>query len=194
MIDTLLDNIKDVLNTYLCQQMGVPDEEGTNKIIVEDISNRESTTSDIAGDSDSDQIFITLVNIEEETILKNNYPVRQEGAVFVKEQSSLFLNLYLLFSSANFTSYTEGLRQISRVIQYFQANRRLDFYTDNGHCEVRFNLYNIGFENLNNLWTVLGGRYVPSIIIIARLVQIQASPPIGGPTITDIEEPEPIQS
>lgn len=184
MIDELLEELQVKVNTYLNQLNGGP---VSQTIVVDDISRHEKHTEGVDQDLEN-RIVITLANIEEETILKNNYPVRQEGATFVNEKSALYLNICLLFS-AHFTNYSEGLKQLSRVIQFFQFNRSITFFFTEP-CEVRFNLHNIGFENLNNLWTVMGGRYLPSVIFKARILHFQASPPISGPAIVDIQESE----
>lgn len=185
MIEKLLEEIQVKVNSYLNQQIPQPDTDANRSLLIEDISKHERPGEGVAESEIQGKIIATLVNIEEETTLKNNYPVRQVGNTFVKDQSTLYLNLYLLFS-ANYSNYLEGIKHLSRVIQFFQFNRTITFYLEEA-CEVKFNLHNIGFENLNNLWTVLGGKYLPSVIYRARVLMFQASPPASGAVITDIQ-------
>lgn len=153
---------------------------------LKDISKNESSDTDITENS----IVISLVNIEEEYTLKNNYPVRTLNNVTVKEEPVLFLNLYILVAAVKFTRYDVALKQLGTVISFFQSNKSISISSGNNpnsRLEVICHLYNIGFENLNNLWTVMGGKYMPSVIYKVRVLPYQASSPVSGPAITEIE-------
>lgn len=185
MIDELLKHVEDNINAYLKSKLG-----GDSLVIMADIA-KQMTSTEGAGDEDRG-VYLTLVNIEEETCLKNNYPMQKIGSSIIELRPSVHINLFLLFS-ANPDDYGEGLKQISRVIEFFQFNKVMNI-TLNQSYEIRFNLYNIGFENLNNLWTVLGGRYLPSVIYKARLLMYQETPPTVGPAIIEVEGAESLQN
>jgi hypothetical protein len=182
MIDKLLQHVRSKVDTYIKNKVS-----STASVILTDVAKQMSSSE---GEGEEGKgIYLTLVNIEEETSLKNNYPVQRIGSNIVELDPSVHMNLYLLFS-ANPTNYEEGLKQISRVIEFFQFNRVMNVTLNDQSYEVRFNLYNIGFENLNNLWTVLGGRYLPSVIYKARLLMFQETPPTVGPAIVEVEGTE----
>ena len=185
MINILLEDVNLKLSDYL----------GTNgnpllfKSVVEDIALSDKSV-DGPGDVElTNSIIATLVSIEEEAVLKNNYPQRQVGSSFVSEKSAVFVNIYVLFS-ANYENYRTGLEVMGHVVNFFQARRTFSFTSENENLKAVFNLYNIGFENLNNLWTVLGGRYMPSVIYKARVLKYQDAPPVSGPAIIELEEVE----
>ena len=50
-----------------------------------------------------------------------------------------------------------------------------------------FDLHNLSFEQLNHLWSVLGGTYVPSVLYKVRLVKIQADNTLDAPPIRTIK-------
>ena len=159
---------------------------GIGEVVLGDISKNESPDAAIPDNS----IVISLVNIEEEYTLKNNYPVRTLNNVTVKEEPVLFLNLYILVAAVKFTQYDVALKQLGTVISFFQSSKSISISSGNNpnsRLEVICNLYNIGFENLNNLWTVMGGKYMPSVIYKVRVLPYQASSPVSGPAITEIE-------
>lgn len=176
MIDETIKGIMNRLQGYLSLQSG-------GSVTRGDIAQHESSE----GSDLLENIIITLVNVEEENTLKNNYPVRIQNNIAVSEKPVLFLNLYLLFS-AKYSNYDEALKHLGLVISFFQANNRLAIGTPN--IDVICSLHNIGFENLNNLWTVLGGKYMPSVIYKVRMLAFQAAPPVGGPAIVEISESE----
>ena len=71
---------------------------------------------------DSDHIGATLINIEEERILKDQAAaVAYVNGRHVVLQPPLKLNLHLLFAS-NLKQYDQALRYLSYVLTYFQAN------------------------------------------------------------------------
>lgn len=185
MVDILLEEVSIELNDYFNSKSNT----SIFRSVVGDISTHDKP-SDGGNENDiSNSIVVTLISIEEESVMKNNYPMRTEGSSTIKEKSYLYINVYILFS-ANFSVYDQGLKLISRVISFFQTKKKVSFVVDEEAFEAIFNLYNIGFENLNNLWTVLGGRYLPSVIYKARILKYQASPPAIGPAIIEIQETE----
>jgi alkyl hydroperoxide reductase subunit AhpF len=157
-------------------------------LVLADIAKHEKLQE--TDDPMQDKLVLTLISLEEENTLKNNYPVRQEQSVAMFQKPALHLNLYLLFA-ANFKLYGEALKHLSLVIQFFQANQHIS-YTDefsNTH-KLTFTIHNIGFENLHNLWTVLGGHSMPSVLYKARLLYVQQSPLTGADVITQIDNVE----
>lgn len=184
MIDILIGEVSGKLNDYLRLKNMPP----LYKCVEGDISVHDKTNE--GGEAEIlENIIISLVSIEEENSMKNNYPLRQVGSGFIKEKSAVYVNIYLLFS-AKYVSYETSLKAISLVISCFQSVRRLVFTVDNDEQEAILNLHNLGFENLNNLWTVLGGRYLPSVIYKARVLMFQQAPPVNGSLVTDIRENE----
>ncbi len=184
MINILFDEISGKLNDHY-RTKNLP----LFKCTVGDISMHDKN-SEAAGDVDIDEsVILSLVSIEEENAMKNNYPIKQIGSSFIQEKSAVYINIYLLFSS-KYKNYDTALEAISHVISCFQVSKKVFFMANDVEQEAILNLHNLGFENLNNLWTVLGGRYLPSVIYKARILIYQQSPPLNGALITDIREKE----
>jgi hypothetical protein len=49
-----------------------------------------------------------------------------------------------------------------------------------------FDLYSTRFEELNQLWSMMGGKYIPSVIYKMRMAVIQDAPVSGTGIITEI--------
>src|SRR5881398_504977 len=155
MIDILLKEIAQVLN----DSARLRNLDLQIKCTVGDITMHDKA-NEVGGEEDMVQsIILSLVSIEEENAMKNNYPQRQIGSGFVKEKSAVYVNVFLLFT-AKYGIYDTALKAISFVIGAFQTNRKVVFTVEGEDQEAVLNLHNLGFENLNNLWTVLGGRYL----------------------------------
>lgn len=175
MIYETLQILKEQLEVYFS-------DEGLGKIIaLENIALWESGSEDaskVVG-----KVILTLINLEEETTLKNipNYKVRDGKTEY--KNPPVHLNLFLLIS-ANCDTYDKSLRSISKVIQFFQGKKT--FTSSNtvyNRANVAFDLfdyfkfilelYTPSFEELNYVWGTLGGRQLPSVIYKVQLIQIE---------------------
>lgn len=182
MLHVTIQQVADQVNQFL-GPLGT-----LGQVLVADVAKHERPADASGADELENHLLLTLINIEEENTLKNNYPTQQIGSSISTQPPALFLNLYLLFS-ANFTKYDEALKHIGYILRFFQVNKRLTIDDSEAglRYDVFFAMHHIGFENLNNLWTVLGGKYLPSVLYKARLVMVQEAPPTGRQVITDIQ-------
>lgn len=141
------------------------------------------------------KVIVTLVNISEETSLKNNphYIVRDSGTQ--KRNPTIYMNLYVLISCAD-DDYENGLHKISNIISFFQ--RKYVFEAKNADIpfpssdvdKIILDLHSLSFEQMNHLWGILGGKYHPSVLYRLRLLPIQASDGKDGPEIKEIKTTE----
>lgn len=138
------------------------------------------------GDTLTNNIVITLVNVEEESTLKNQPAVLRpvfQNAIY--QNPPVFLNLYVLFT-CNYSGndYRLALKRLGYIIQFLQTRNSfsasststggsLDL-TQAGVSELRFTmeLYTLTFEQINHLWGSLGGRQIPFVMYKLRLVGI----------------------
>ncbi len=132
---------------------------------------------------------LSLVNIEEEKVFKeqNTTFINSEGIVEYRNPE-LKLNLYILVT-ANFQDkladddsddYYEGLKQLSHVISFFQSknvftndNSPLLASEDPNIKKLILELYSYSFEQMYNFWSVLGTKYLPSVLYKVRMIKVQ---------------------
>ena len=176
MIDTSLDFMTKVLDTHLKNVFG----SDTSMVSLTHVADDNG----IAIEEKS--LGLSLVNIEEERIFKEQRTsfINKDGLV-EKRNPELKLNLYVLVS-ANFNGpdngddYREGLKQLSEVISFFQAHTVFtpDTYPllasiDSQIEKLVIELYSYSFEQLYNFWSVIGAKYLPSVLYKIRLIKIQ---------------------
>ncbi|SHJ79289.1 DUF4255 domain-containing protein [Pseudozobellia thermophila] len=132
---------------------------------------------------------LSLVNIEEEKVFKEQSATFINGDGTVEYRNpEIKLNLYILIS-ANYQNkniddpsddYYEGLKQLSHVISFFQAKNV--FTHDNSPVlaaeepkikKLVMDLYSYSFEQMYNFWSVLGTKYLPSVLYKVRMITIQ---------------------
>jgi hypothetical protein len=129
---------------------------------------------------------MSLINVEEERIFKTQVPavVRKENGQYYRKEPDLKLNLYVLISAYH-KNYEDGLKFLSRVVTFFQANnvfqnqpggpaRKEDL--PEGIDKIIAELYTAGFEQQNQIWASLSTGYVPSVIFKIRMIIIDSAP------------------
>jgi len=132
--------------------------------------------------SSQDKVIMTIVNIEEEKTLKNTPPYIRKGDSIEKRNPTLFLNLYILCSCPA-DEYPNAVAYTSQVVGFFQT--KYVFTPDNISSgsgsfpkeieKIILELVTLSFEQLNHLWGILGGKYMPSVLYKMRLIPIQYS-------------------
>ena len=73
----------------------------------------------------ADVLYLTLVNVEEEKIIKNQLNTRRnpnDTSKMITVNQGINLNVYIS-ASANFKTYTEALKRLSYVIRVFQRKK-----------------------------------------------------------------------
>lgn len=143
-------------------------------VVLDNIALLEATR----GDTLDNNVIISLVNIEEESTLKNQSALRRpfiNNAVY--ENPPVYLNLYVLFT-CNYSghdetvgnNYRNALKRLSYVIQFLQSKNSFSasssiatgslILTNTDIVDLRFTLelYTLTFEQINHLWGSLGGN------------------------------------
>ncbi|MEP6514481.1 MAG: DUF4255 domain-containing protein [Parafilimonas sp.] len=176
MIDIALLILRDELNSYISSR------DASVNIIVDNIGLFETTN----GDTLNNNIVITLVNIEEESALKNQSALKRpfvSNAIY--QNPPVYLNLYVLFT-CNYSGadYRLALRRLSYIIQFLQSKNSFSASSsvtggsidlsqpDVADLKFTLELYTLSFEQINHLWGSLGGRQVPFAMYKLRLIAI----------------------
>jgi hypothetical protein len=175
MIDIALQLLRDELANYLSTR-------DTATVIIDNIGLFETS----AGTGLIDNIIITLVNVEEESALKNQPAVKRPfvgNAIY--KNPPVYLNLYVLLT-CNYTGdhYILALKRLSYIIRFLQSKNSFSISSsvsggavnldDPDIADLKFTLelYTLTFEQINHLWGSLGGRQMPFVMYKLRLVAI----------------------
>lgn len=177
MIHSALEFLTNELNSYLRNKNNVMED----KVALTNVATQEGNWA-----IPNNKLGISLINIEEERVFK------EQRAAYVNRNGEseqynpeIKLNLYVLITSnytsgeinADNTEYLEGLKQLSNVIAFFQQKNV--FNTSNSPSldpaigKLVVELFSYSFEQLYNFWTVIGAKYLPSILYRVRLMRIQ---------------------
>jgi hypothetical protein len=172
-IDQALDFLRVQVDNYL--RMKLDPLSSTPFIQLANIAWHDSETA-AGATGDASDAFISLINIEEDRVSRSqeNY-VRSTSNTIIYKNPKVYLNLYLLFS-VNLSNYLESLKRLSYIIQFFQYRNVFTPLTSpslpDGIEQLIFDLYTPNFQDLNNLWGIMGSKYLPSVIYKMRLISI----------------------
>lgn len=151
---------------------------------------------------ESAQVYMSLVNIEEEQTMKNQSPMRpSDASPLATVNPPLVINLFLLFT-ANHKDYDTAIQNLSQILLFFQGNKTFSIATtpvastgvfatieeNENKIKVNVDLMSLTFEQVNHLWGSLGGKQVPFVLYKVRQVEIDAARMLeGGGRIEEIQ-------
>ncbi|MCG8306772.1 MAG: DUF4255 domain-containing protein [Cytophagales bacterium] len=133
--------------------------------------------------SPNNNVILTLLHAQEENTLKNIPNHAVEGTKVVYKHNKVYLNLYIMLS-ANRSGYSESLKSISRVVEFFQSkriftqantsfDRALDGMDKIKDFRFAVELFTPSFEEMNFIWGTLGGKQYPSLIYKVNVLEIE---------------------
>ena len=178
MIDVALQLLRDELEHYLHVEV--------DPAIVVNLENIALFEPSQPGNLNG--VILSLVNIEEESALKNTAATRKNslgGIDYINPP--VFLNLYVLIcSNPGEDRYHDALNILSGVIRFFQIRNTFSIGTaaastqvitgdepeDMMQMRLQVELYTLTFEQINHLWGALGGRQLPFAMYKVRLAQV----------------------
>lgn len=179
MILKSLNLIAKELNSFLDESESPTDP----LVILGNIAHYDNTQTNNSVNSLHNKIVLTLINAQQENTLKNipNYTVVNGTTEY--KNPPLYLNLYVLISSTN-SLYNNALTYLSRIVTYFQDKNIFtikDSLTHNSLEEslqmkdfrLIVDLYSPTFEEINFLWSTLGGKQLPSVIYKIRMIELK---------------------
>ncbi len=142
-------------------------------------------------------IVLSIVNIEEDKTQKNQSAYLRETnnqtTISRYNQPTQHLIVSLLFSSYNkdLSKYLDGIDKLKTIIHYFQQNKSFYYKNDDtelitydtfltkteiekdNYYKITMEFVSLSMEQLNQMWSYLGSKYMPSTLYKMRLCMIQ---------------------
>jgi len=187
LIGNVVEGIRELLQKYFTPTGNDPNPNFPDNVKLANISLVDAfNSSNVPIGND---LVISLVRIEEEKSLRYAHTTSVIQAANGNPNESrvlthnpiIYLNIYLLFSAHN-KDYKEALNQVSAVVNFFQRQHiftkddilnnpdsNIDSALLEGFDKMVFELYSTSFEQMNHLWGILGGKFIPSVLFQARI-------------------------
>ena len=171
MIYDTLKFLSEEVNRYLSLKMGVLAEP---RLKIGNISLALDNTL-IGENSLAGKAILSLVNVEEDKVAKQQENYSRTDSATQYKSPPLYLNLYILFS-INKPEYDDCLKWLGHIMQFFQHQQVFTPITHPGLDpkipRVVVDLFSLNFEQVNHLWSTLGGKYMPSVLYKVRQISV----------------------
>jgi len=184
MIRTALEFIKKQLDTYIVDREQDAANYSTNNVVeLQSIIAPDGTINA----TDANHITMMLAALDEERREgKRPQYIPTDDKQFLKLNPPIELDLFILFI-AHKKDYGTALRDLSSTISFFQANPVFDeekFPSLNAAVlepdkkpwqlieRLVFTLHTLSFEQQNNLWGMLGSKYIPSVVYKVKMITV----------------------
>jgi hypothetical protein len=162
MIHSVSLSVVDALNEFIKNELNLQE----NVVIL-------TNPVDLKGNSNSqieNKLCVFLQHLEEERIMKNGSYQSSGG-----QNPPIHFSLNLMFV-ANFPdpNYSEALRYVSLVIQFFQGIRIFDKSNlpmlSANVDKISLEYVNLDLQQLSHVWSLIGLKYMPSVIYKVKLL------------------------
>jgi hypothetical protein len=87
--------------------------------------------------------------------------------VNIEREPALNLNIYLRVSSNFAANYLESLRFLSAALEFFQER---PVFSAPGMERLSVEMVNLAIQDLHDLWSISGSKYLPSALYKLRMV------------------------
>jgi len=171
MLDVAIDAIVCRLNHYLRNEFDLHEDAAIVSNIL-DLNGAQCFAVD-------SKVAVFIVNIEKETSPSHSV-LKRTSNVDYAQHPPLHINLYLMFAACfSGKSYPEALKFISNTIAFFQKNPVFNHINtpemDERIEKLIMSMENISLNDLSSLWSVLSGKYMPSVLYKVRMITFDAS-------------------
>jgi hypothetical protein len=137
-------------------------------------------------------MILSVVNIEEDKTLKNQSLYKEYSGngnsieKYKKPAQNLIFSLLFTSYNKNQNKYAEGLDKLEYIIKCLQ-NNNVFYYDDTTLFEqtevsenqakslnkIILDLVSLKPDQLNQMWSYLGSRYMPSVLYSMRMIRVQ---------------------
>ena len=163
------------------------DDASTKRVVIGNIAfhDVEKYQPNSVDTSIDDKIVLSLVNVEEESSLKNNQHYTRDLTAKTTDYHNpkVNINLYVMFT-CNATFYENAMTYLSRIIRFFQSK---NVFTETnsvaisginpldqfGTFKIMMDLHTPSFEQANHLWGMLGGKQLPYVMYKIRVLDLE---------------------
>lgn len=170
MIDAAIGQIASQLNQAL--KRAFPG--GEDLVVVSSLCEQDGK---LAKDVDN-KLVVFLVNIEREAVPCQSARSGGTGSRFAFANEPVHLNLLVMFAAHFSANYPDALKLIASTVSFFQGRPVFDHQNtpelDTRIAKLTLDIENLSLSDLSNLWGVLSGKYLPSVLYRLRMVSIDA--------------------
>jgi len=141
----------------------------------------------------ANKLVLFLANVEKDSMARTNTKPEYDGFRNIIHSQPIFLNLHVVLA-ANFKArhYEESLKYLSKAVGFFQDHSVFDRTTNPdltiGLEKLIIDIENLNLQDLSNLWTLTGSKYVPSVMYKVRTIALGSGYSYYRPYVIHVPE------
>lgn len=127
------------------------------------------------------KLVLFLSGVERDTLAhRSTAALSASSSSRIQNAAPVYLNL-LVMCAANFSGshYPEALKFLAGAIAFFQGNGVFDHQNTPGMDprleRLALNMENLSSQEMHSLWSIHGGRYLPSALFRVRLITLDSN-------------------
>lgn len=126
------------------------------------------------------KMVVSLFSVERETSGGISAPVQRTAEGYTRMSPPLLLNLNVVIAAVyDARRYGESLSILTDTLKFIQSTPR--FSVDG--TDYTIEIVTLSAQDQNNVWTLLGGQYYPSVVCKIRRLVIDAEEIASGGTL-----------
>lgn len=134
------------------------------------------------GEERPNKMVISLLNVERETAGGLPTPVQRTSEGYVRLSPPLLLNLNVMLAAVyDERRYAESLSILSDTLTFIQSTPKFEVDGIGYTLEI----VNLSTQDMNNIWTLFGGQYYPSVVGKIRRLVLDAEEITSGGGVAD---------
>ncbi|MEC4004875.1 DUF4255 domain-containing protein [Flavobacterium sp. SUN052] len=195
--------------TEILQKLSVKIKEGSG---IESIIANIATVHDDESNLDKSSVIFSIVNIEEDKTSKNQSLYNKEIITvpiegvnvdarekYKKPAQNLVLSILFTSYIKSIDQYLDGISKLEQIIRYLQNNNVFYFNSDElfeqteSHLDeiednkLIIDMITLKTDQLNQMWSYLGSKYMPSVLYTMRIIRIQNETVTAKPIIKEVK-------
>ncbi|HEX5432935.1 MAG TPA: DUF4255 domain-containing protein [Candidatus Angelobacter sp.] len=170
MIEKALNFVTGEINSLLSRRF----QSTENLAVLSSLANPDGSLPPVI----ENKIILSLINIEREASASGgSWPMMGGSEGYARVSPQLALNLLVLVTASFSSNYSEALKVLSNVVGFFQSHPSFNAQNSasfpGGMERLSVELVNLTIHELNNVWSILGAKYMPSVVYKIRMLVVQ---------------------
>lgn len=124
---------------------------------------------------DPGQVVMLLTGVDEERHVAAPNGVTMRGGLMLRAAERAYVTLHVMFAAAH-SPYKQALKNLDAIVGFMHAKPVFDTRNTPGLPEeigqMSLAMERLDYAALSNLWSYLGGSYVPSVNYTVRMVAV----------------------
>lgn len=117
------------------------------------------------------KMVLSLLNVERETTGGISAPIQRTPDGYTRTQPPLLLNLNVMLAAVfDERQYAESLSVLTDTLRFIQSTPKFTVERTDYTIEI----VTLSIQDMNNVWTLLGGQYYPSVVCKIRRLTLES--------------------